>query len=668
MNARLLSLLIAYLVPVALFAQMQPDGRYFYDHDMLDNLTPGLVDSLMLEQQSGKGVLNIGDLNGDGQEDLVLGTPGGTAGGLLVLMMESDSTVKQVVRLDESHPAWSGQLTPGGQFGARLESAGDWNGDGIPDLWVGEAKAKLGPLSYGAVWLVLMNADGSAKQATKLSGRTPILMKSLPRDQLFGSDIAQLEDLDGDGVPEILVGAPGIQTKSAGMVLLLWMNRDGSVKKTTPYIRDAFELMPTLKKGDQFGCAVELLGDLNQDGIGDVAIGAMGDDVSGLNRGTVYIFFLNSDGTPKSVTQIAQRQSGFAGFIENDDRLGNALACLGDLNDDDIPDLAIGSFLSDNGGKDFGAIHICYLDRDGTVKGHHRISHTSKNFLGELDYKYQWGYSLSPLGDWNEDGRPDLMVSGFKQKTNGQETGGAWLLYPTGFPAHMLKKGDWVTQVGLITAEDSARIFVDAHTAADSALIDSLYDLTSFAPNNLVLLLDVSASMRHPSKLPLLRDAFIDLLKYLPPTDKISVVTYSGDAQTVLDGIPALEQEQIKEVLSELKSQGDTKPDRGLKMAYQVALNHFIPNGNNRIIMATDGGFDFHKLDKVLEKQAQPGLPLSVFYFGKQPQWKLDEMSRISGSGFGESAHITPNTVKGALQFQAKQLKRKEQPEESIGQ
>lgn len=516
---------------------------------------------------------------------------------------------------------------------------------------MGEPRGKLGVLMYGKVWILLLNADGSLKDHLMISGRSPGLAQKLGRDQLFGMDISMPGDLNGDGQNDLIVGAPELEAKGNGAVWTLLM-------KSPTEIAEAIQIKPELQKGDRFGMAVESIEDLNQDGVGDIAVGAPGDDEAGLNSGAMYLLFMNADGTVQSQQKIISNQQGFSGYLELNDRFGTSLALIGDLNGDDIADLVVGSSLDDDGGKDKGGLYTLYLQRDGTILDNHKISETSRNFEGQFSLKYNWGYSINPLGDWNKDGRPDLLVNGHRTRNHGA----FWMLFPADWPERLRKNGTWAAGAGTFSKADSSMLYADAENAADSARIDSLYDFSGYAPNNLIMVLDVSASMNKPNKLPLLRDAFVDLLAYMRPEDKISVITYSGKAMLVLDGVPAAEQEKIANTITGLKSLGETKPAKAVNMAYEQARAHFIEDGNNRIIFATDGGFDFSDLDKPLTKNGSAKIPLSVFYFGKQPAWKLAEMAKIARNGYGNNAHITSNTVTGALLREVKTIRLKVPP------
>ncbi|MEO0472723.1 MAG: VWA domain-containing protein, partial [Bacteroidota bacterium] len=306
---------------------------------------------------------------------------------------------------------------------------------------------------------------------------------------------------------------------------------------------------------------------------------------------------------------------------------------------------------------DRGALYLLYPGKNGSLRGGHKINETSGTFLGKLDRQYQWGLSLNPALDLDGDGRTDLLVSGGMDNDGGEAKGAFWVLYPTGKALPDLFAGQYESRDLRLTAEDSARIYRYAVTAEDSARIDSMYDLSDFAPSNLVFLLDVSASMNKPRKLPLLRDAMLSLLAYMDSADKISVITYSGKPKVELSGISAAERHAISETITALKSQGSTRPATAIRQAYQLAQTHFIEGGNNRIIFATDGGFETDELDNTLEKNGRDEVPMSVFYFGKLPPFKIDEMKDIARRTYGNATHILPNTVDAALLKEVKVIR-----------
>ena len=116
------------------------------------------------------------------------------------------------------------------------------------------------------------------------------------------------------------------------------------------------------------------LGDLDGDGVADLAVGAYGDDDGGSGRGAVYILFLNADGTVKAETKISSTQGGLTGPLDDYDYFGWSVASLGDLDGDGVADLAVGASHDDDGGTDVGAVDILFLSAAGTVKHEMKLS------------------------------------------------------------------------------------------------------------------------------------------------------------------------------------------------------------------------------------------------------------------------------------------------------
>ncbi|MEL7341473.1 MAG: VWA domain-containing protein, partial [Bacteroidota bacterium] len=304
---------------------------------------------------------------------------------------------------------------------------------------------------------------------------------------------------------------------------------------------------------------------------------------------------------------------------------------------------------ADDGGRDMGTIYILYLDSAQNVQYVNRFYQDSDNFAGKLSSAYRFGRSLAKGPDHNGDWEADLLVSGHFDDESGPNQGAFWIVSPELRSAANAKASNIPQKELQLTAEDSAWIYRDAITAQDSARMDSLYDLSAYAPSHLVFVLDVSASMNKPLRLPLLREAFLNLLVYMRPEDKISIVAYSGKADILLSNLSAVERDSIAETVAVLASKGSTKPTKAVELGYQLAERHQIPGGNNRIIFATDGGFEEGILDKILEKSASSEIPMSVFYFGKLPAFKIEEMEKLARSAFGNTAHILPETVNSAL-------------------
>lgn len=187
----------------------------------------------------------------------------------------------------------------------------------------------------------------------------------------------------------------------------------------------------------------------------------------------------------------------------------------------------------------------------------------------------------------------------------------------------------------------------------------NLRSMQGFAHNNLMLLLDVSGSMANKNKLPLLKRSFKYLTNIMRPEDDVSIVIYAGDASVALKPTSATNQDQIIEVIDNLRSQGKTNIKAGFKLAYKWMSKNFKQGGNNRIILATDGEFPIDKyIYKLVGRQAERGINLSVFSFGNSKK-KYDSLQKLVEKGKGNYEHVNPTNANYKLvkEAQSKQMK-----------
>ncbi|ACK47736.1 vWA domain-containing protein [Shewanella baltica] len=172
------------------------------------------------------------------------------------------------------------------------------------------------------------------------------------------------------------------------------------------------------------------------------------------------------------------------------------------------------------------------------------------------------------------------------------------------------------------------------------------YDLpkSQLGASNLVFLLDVSGSMASTDKLPLLQTALKLLTAQLSAQDKVSIVVYAGAAGVVLDGASGNDTQTLTYALEQLSAGGSTNGGQGITQAYQLAKKHFIPNGINRVILATDGDFnvgvtDFDDLIALIEKEKDHGIGLTTLGFGLG-NYNDQLMEQLADKGNGNYAYI----------------------------
>jgi Ca-activated chloride channel homolog len=163
-------------------------------------------------------------------------------------------------------------------------------------------------------------------------------------------------------------------------------------------------------------------------------------------------------------------------------------------------------------------------------------------------------------------------------------------------------------------------------------------------PSNLVFLIDVSGSMLSPDKLPLVQQAFRTLVRELRPEDHVAIVVYAGAAGLVLPATSGADKATILEAIDRLQAGGSTAGGAGLRLAYDVARQHFDAEGNNRVILATDGDFNVGvssdaEMVRLVEQRREEGTFLTVLGFGTG-NLKDSKMEQMADHGNGHYAYI----------------------------
>ncbi len=309
----------------------------------------------------------VGDIDRDGKAELLLGAPGASPGGHVgagSAYLYSGDTFALLHQFD-------GQFT-GEDFGVSVAGAGDINGDGVPDLLIGAdfGSNRTNPGSVfiysGRDFSLLARLDGAA------SG------------DLFGTSLASLGDLNGDGRPDFAVGAigfdPDISRTDAGAVYVY----EGTPPPTLIRRLDGAAAQ------DSFGISVAGAGDVNRDRVPDLLVGAdLADPAGRLNAGSAYLF-------SGSTFSLLKRFDGQAAG----DSFGTSVAGVGDVNGDGTPDLLVGAPAASPGGVAGAGSAYLYSGADDSLL--HRFDGGA--VAGDF------GWSLAGAGDVNGDGSSDLLV------------------------------------------------------------------------------------------------------------------------------------------------------------------------------------------------------------------------------------------------------------------
>lgn len=169
-------------------------------------------------------------------------------------------------------------------------------------------------------------------------------------------------------------------------------------------------------------------------------------------------------------------------------------------------------------------------------------------------------------------------------------------------------------------------------------------DLDKIPPGNFVFLVDVSGSMDDEKRLPLLKAGLQSLVKNLRDQDKVSIVTYGGTVSVWLEATSGKEKLKIINSIEELTAGGDTPGESAIRLAYKVAENNFIKEGNNRVILATDGDFNVGEtsekaLDELITRQKQSGVFLTCLGVG-MGNFKDSKLQVLAKKGNGNYAYL----------------------------
>ncbi|UBF28489.1 von Willebrand factor type A domain-containing protein [Kovacikia minuta CCNUW1] len=189
-------------------------------------------------------------------------------------------------------------------------------------------------------------------------------------------------------------------------------------------------------------------------------------------------------------------------------------------------------------------------------------------------------------------------------------------------------------------------------------------------PSNLVFLVDVSGSMDQPNKLPLVKQSLCLLVNELAASDRVTLVVYAGNAGLVLPPTAGNQKQKILAAIDQLEAGGSTAGGAGIELAYKMAQQSFLKNGNNRVILATDGDFNVGvssdaELVRLIEQKRDRGIFLTVLGFGTG-NYKDAKMEQLADKGNGNYAYIDTlleakkvlvNDLRGTLFAIAKDVK-----------
>jgi hypothetical protein len=312
-------------------------------------------------EQYGRAVSGAGDVDGDGRDDIVVGAPGADLplidAGRAEVRSGSTGALLHSLAGASAHDA----------FGSAVAGVGDLDQDGHADLIVGAPLADLAGLS-----------SGTARVVSGQTGATLLLLVGSSAYAEFGRTVGSAGDVNGDGTPDLIVGAP--HEVVAGLPT-------GRVRVFSGLTGAVLLTLQGDHPHDEFGFAIAGAGDIDADGAADELVGARFDDASGVNSGSARVFS-GADGSVLLELQGAEAH----------DLFGTSVGGAGDVDADGTPDLLVGAPNDHCFGSSCGAVYV-FSGVEGELL-----------FVLHGEPGEQLGWSIAGGGDADGDGRHDLVV------------------------------------------------------------------------------------------------------------------------------------------------------------------------------------------------------------------------------------------------------------------
>lgn len=292
--------------------------------------------------------------------------------------------------LSAADMVWTGEFASD-DAGRSVAFVPDTDGDGYDDVLVGAPQSDFGGTEGGSVYVLRGAPDGGSL------GLAPARLFGESGADLAGFAIAGLDDVDGDGLGDVLVGAykDGLAGTEAGAVFLTSGGFSGSAA-----LDDARLILTGAVASDWAGYSVAALGDATGDGVDDVLVGAPYEDSAGSKSGAAYVVSTSHTGT----RSLSSAEATFYGEVSLD-RAGTALGTVGDLDGDGIDDLGIGAWGDSTVGSRSGAAYLIF----GPVSGAQSLSTADAKWRG-VTAGNRAGWSISGGGDLDGDGADDALI------------------------------------------------------------------------------------------------------------------------------------------------------------------------------------------------------------------------------------------------------------------
>jgi len=369
----------------------------------------------------------IGDLNSDGNPDLIYGEPKRFDQKVIVNFLDSAGNVISKSVISSNRNGFDYSLGGGELFGKAITNLGDVNQDGIADIAIGAPRENS---RRGEVFVLFMSRDGKVKDFKKLSKSFSNFNGIINQDDNFGWSLGTLKDWNNNGVNELLVGSPS--RKENGGVWILNLDKNGQIISKKEFNENSKNLKKFNFNG--FGESIAGTSDLNSNGFPELIVGDWKYEEGGNDNGAIFSIILKENNGIKisSVQKINNVTGNLNDTIPNSALFGISLSNMGDLNGDSVPDIAVGAsgeeYSSNSKANLFtGKVRIIFLEKNGSVKNYQAIGNNFGRFKDTLKTDDEFGKTLTNIGDLNGDSIPELVVG-----APGKET--VYILFLNGVP------------------------------------------------------------------------------------------------------------------------------------------------------------------------------------------------------------------------------------------
>ncbi len=340
---------------------------------------------------AGAAVAGAGDVNGDGYDDVLVGSPradtGGSNAGDSYLLLGPLSGTSDLTSAD----AVLYGLASSDLAGTALAGMGDWNSDGYDEIVIGSYGDDSGSSGAGAAYIF----QGPVTSGS-MSDADAHILGAADNDGL-GYAVAGAGDTNADGVPDLLVGAYASDTNgsNAGSAYLFSGPLTGQVSTSS-----AIASFHGAAEGDTAGWSVASAGDTNGDALNDLIIGAPSNDDTGTDAGLAALFL----STPSGSLSLSSADAVLTGVAAGD-YAGYSVAGAGDVNNDGYTDIVVGAYGADDSSSGGGAAYIMW----GPIAGSTSLSAAETIILGD-SASGRLGVSVASAGDINSDSQADVLL------------------------------------------------------------------------------------------------------------------------------------------------------------------------------------------------------------------------------------------------------------------